>query len=109
MPARKRGVAVRYIGATTPAGTTAPQRDGNAAGRKRLVGGGGGVRLLAVPYVHTKTVVADGSIAFVGSENFSAASLDTNREIGILTTDAAIVGRLAGVFTKDWAAAKPET
>jgi cardiolipin synthase A/B len=107
--ARKRGVAVRYIGATTPAGTTAPQRDENAAGRKRLVGGGASVRLLAAPYVHTKTVVADGSVAFVGSENFSAASLDTNREIGILTTDTAILGRLAGVFTKDWAAAKPET
>lgn len=107
--AQKRGVAVRYIGATTPAGTTAPQRDGNAAGRKRLVTGGGSIRLLAVPYVHTKTVVADGSVAFVGSENFSAASLDTNREIGILTTDIAIIGRLSSIFTKDWAAGKPET
>ena len=107
--AQKRGVAVRYIGATTPAGKTAPQRDGNAAGRKRLVGGGGSVRLLAVPYVHTKTVVADGSVAFIGSENFSAASLDTNREIGILTTDIAIIDRLTGVFTKDWASGRPET
>ncbi len=107
--AQKRGVAVRYIGAMTPAGTTAPQRDENAAGRKRLAGGGGGVRLLAVPYVHTKTVVADGSVAFVGSENFSAASLDTNREIGILSADTAIIGRLTSVFTKDWAAGKSET
>jgi cardiolipin synthase len=107
--AQKRGVVVRYIGATTPAGMTAPQRDGNAAGRKRLLAGGASVRLLAAPYVHTKTVVADGAIAFVGSENFSAASLDTNREVGMLTTDTAIIGRLAGVFTKDWAAAKPET
>ena len=107
--AQKRGVAVRYIGATTPAGTTAPQRDGNATGRKRLRAGGASVRLLAVPYVHTKTVVADGFVAFVGSENFSAASLDTNREIGMLTTDTASIGRLAGVFTKDWAAGKPET
>jgi phosphatidylserine/phosphatidylglycerophosphate/cardiolipin synthase-like enzyme len=107
--AQKRGVAVRYIGATTPAGTTAPQRDGNAAGRKRLTSGGASVRLLATPYVHTKTVVADGSVAFVGSENFSAASLDTNREIGILTTNTAIIGRLTNVFTKDWAAGKSET
>lgn len=106
--AQKRGVAVRYIGATTPAGTTTPQRDDNAAGRKRLTAGGASVRLLAAPYVHTKTVVADGIVAFVGSENFSAASLDTNREIGILTTDTAIIGRLTSVFTKDWAAGKPD-
>ncbi|MCA1668859.1 MAG: phospholipase D-like domain-containing protein [Thermomicrobia bacterium] len=107
--ARKRGVIVRYIGATTLAGTTPPQRDGNAAGRKRLTGGGASVRLLAAPYVHTKTVVADGSLAFVGSENFSAASLDTNREIGILLTDSAILDRLTSVFTKDWVAGKSET
>ena len=107
--AQKRGVAVRYIGAMTVAGTTAPQRDSNATGRKRLVTGGASVRLLATPYVHTKTVVADGAVAFVGSENFSASSLDTNREIGMLTVDTAIIGRLTGVFTKDWAAGKPET
>lgn len=99
--ARKHGVAVQYIGSTTPAGTTAPQRDDNATGRKRLTTGGASVRLLAAPYVHTKTVVADGVVAFVGSENFSAASLDTNREIGILTTDTAIIGRLTSVFIKD--------
>ena len=107
--AQKHGVAVRYIGATASAGTTAPQRDNNATGRKRLTGGGASVRLLTAPYVHTKTIVVDGGVAFVGSENFSAASLDTNREIGILTTDTAIIGRLTSVFTKDWAAGKPET
>ena len=107
--AQKRGVAVRYIGAIAPASSTTPQRDDNATGRKRLIGGGVSVRLLAAPYVHTKTVVADGIVAFVGSENFSAASLDTNREIGILTTDTTIIGRLTGVFTKDWAAGKQET
>ncbi len=107
--ARGHGVAVRYIGSTATAGPTAPKQDDNATGRKRLTGGGASVRLLAAPYVHTKTVVADGIVAFVGSENFSAASLDTNREIGILTTDTAILSRLTGVFTKDWAAGKPET
>ncbi len=107
--AQKHGVAVRYIGSTASAGTTAPQRDDNAAGRRRLTGGDTSVRLLTAPYVHTKTVVADGVVAFVGSENFSAASLDTNREIGILTTDTAIISRLTSVFTKDWAAGKSET
>ena len=107
--AQKHGVAVRYIGSTAAAGTIAPQRDDNATGRKRLTGGGANVRLLAAPYVHTKTVVVDEAVAFIGSENFSASSLDMNREIGILTTDTAIIGRLTGVFTKDWSAGKPET
>lgn len=106
--AQKRGVAVRYIGSIAPVNGNNPQRDDNAAGRKRLAAAGVGVRLLATPYVHTKTMVADGTVAFVGSENFSAASLDTNREIGILTTDATTITRLTTVYTKDWTAGKPE-
>lgn len=106
--AQKRGVSVRYIGPTAPATTGSPQHDENAAGRKRLTIGGAGVHLLANPYVHTKTVIADGIVAFVGSENFSAASLDTNREIGLLMTDTAIITRLSAVFTKDWTMSKPE-
>ncbi len=106
--AQKRGVTVHYIGPTAPSTATGPQRDDNAIGRKRLVAGGVTVRLLTSPYVHTKTVLADGLVAFVGSENFSAASLDTNREIGILTADTAIIGRLTSVFQKDWTIGKPE-
>ena len=106
--AQKRGVAVRYIGPTATNGTNAPQRDDNAPGRKRIEGGGAGVRLLAMPYVHTKTIVADGTVAFVGSENFSASSLDSNREIGLLTTDVPIITRLTSVFAKDWTAGKTE-
>jgi cardiolipin synthase len=107
--AQKRGVAVRYIGSVAPNTGSNPQHDDNAVGRKRLAVGGAGVRQLASPYIHTKTVLADDIVAFVGSENFSAASLDTNREIGILTTDTAAIARLTTVFTKDWAAAKPES
>lgn len=105
--AQKRGVAVRYIGSVAPT-TNGPQRDDNATGRKRLLTGGAGVRILATPYIHTKTIMADGIVAFIGSENISAASLDRNREVGILLTDGAIIGRLNAVFTKDWGAAKPE-
>lgn len=109
LAAQKRGVTVRYVGTAPRIVTNGPaQPDNNAPARKRLVAGGVGVRVLAAPYVHTKTVVADGQVAFVGSENFTAASLDTNREIGLLTTDGTVMGRLTGVFTKDWAAAKPD-
>jgi phosphatidylserine/phosphatidylglycerophosphate/cardiolipin synthase-like enzyme len=107
--AQKRGVSVRFIGAAPLTATSGPpQPDENAPGRKRLVTGGVGVRVLASPYVHTKTVVADNLVAFVGSENFTAASLDTNREVGLLTTDTAVITRLTTVFTKDWTTAKPD-
>jgi cardiolipin synthase len=60
-------------------------------------------------YIHAKAVVADAGLpdadAFVGSENFSEASLDYNRELGLRTTDTPIVSALAAVIAKDYAGA----
>src|ERR1035441_1587523 len=46
-------------------------------------------------YIHAKMIVADAGIAsaraFVGSENFSAASLGKNRELGIVMADKNII------------------
>ncbi len=107
--AQRRGVSVRYIGSIAPPNSAAPtSTDTNAPGRKRIAMSGASVKVLAIPYIHTKTVVVDSAVAFVGSENFSAASLDDNREVGILTDSKAIIGRLETVFTKDWSLAKSE-
>lgn len=47
---------------------------------------------LTTPYVHAKAMVADGIVAYVGSENYTQNSLDSNREIGVfLTADVSIV------------------
>ena len=43
-------------------------------------------------YIHAKVVVADEAKLFLGSQNFSASSLDYNRELGIITTDTSLVG-----------------
>jgi phosphatidylserine/phosphatidylglycerophosphate/cardiolipin synthase-like enzyme len=60
-------------------------------------------------YIHAKAVVADAGQpdddAFVGSENFSTASLDYNRELGLRTTDGTIVSGLGSVIAKDYAGA----
>ena len=53
-------------------------------------------------YIHAKMIVADGIRAFVGSENFSAASLDDNRELGILTSNPSFIASLMRTFTADW-------
>ncbi len=40
-----------------------------------------------VDYVHAKAIVADGTNAFMGSENFGYASLNFNRELGLMLTN----------------------
>jgi hypothetical protein len=54
------------------------------------------------PFVHAKAIVADGRRLFVGSENLSSASLDRNREIGILMNDSGLAGQVERTFASDW-------
>jgi cardiolipin synthase len=58
-------------------------------------------------YIHAKVIVADGTRVFVGSQNFSVSSLDYNRELGIITSNAALVGPIAQTVTSDFAGATP--
>jgi cardiolipin synthase len=58
-------------------------------------------------YIHAKVVIADDTKAFVGSENFSSASLDQNRELGLIISDPATVASLAKTFAQDWKNATP--
>jgi cardiolipin synthase A/B len=57
----------------------------------------------SVLYIHAKAMVADGTTAFVGSENFTTSSLQYNRELGLITSDASVVNGLASVMSKDFA------
>jgi len=54
-------------------------------------------------YIHAKAIVVDGTAAFVGSENFSYASLDANRELGLVTSDPEVVEPVAGALASDMA------
>lgn len=54
------------------------------------------------PYPHAKLIVADLDRAYVGSINFTAQSLDRNRELGILVSQPDILTRLNTYFQKDW-------
>jgi cardiolipin synthase A/B len=55
--------------------------------------------------MHAKLLVVDGTLALTGSENFSATSLDENRELGIIVGDPSAVGVLSHTFGQDWASA----
>lgn len=58
-------------------------------------------------YIHAKAIVVDGSRAFVGSENFSVASLLYNRELGLLTSSPSVVAPVLAIVDKDFAGARP--
>jgi phosphatidylserine/phosphatidylglycerophosphate/cardiolipin synthase-like enzyme len=62
-------------------------------------------------YIHAKAIVADagrpGQRVLVGSQNFSVASLDYNRELGILTSASAVVAAIAATLAADYAKAAP--
>ena len=56
-------------------------------------------------YIHAKAIVVDPGAprarVFLGSQNFSVASLLYNRELGLLTSRPAIVARVAAVIRAD--------
>jgi phosphatidylserine/phosphatidylglycerophosphate/cardiolipin synthase-like enzyme len=69
----------------------------------------GGVQLVSVgtPYIHAKALVADGARAYVGSENFTTASLQYNRELGLITANAAAAAKVTQIIAQDFAAGAP--
>ncbi|MBX7237327.1 MAG: hypothetical protein K1X65_23295 [Caldilineales bacterium] len=99
--AAQRGVEVRFLG---PLRTD--EEDLAEPNYRRLQAAGAQVSRLAAPYVHAKVIVADGKRALVGSINLSAASLNKNRELGLVTEDAAIIARLQKTFEGDWQLAR---
>jgi cardiolipin synthase A/B len=103
--AAKRGVDVEVI-------MTAESEWDSAF--SQLVSAGVHVRTYAdsdnVIYIHAKAVVADAGRSdqqiFVGSENFSKASLGYNRELGLRTANKAVISVINATLAADYAGAK---
>ncbi|MGD0686499.1 MAG: phospholipase D-like domain-containing protein [Streptosporangiaceae bacterium] len=104
--AARRGVRVRIIM------TADSEWD---AALSELASAGAHVRLYpddaSALYIHAKAIIADagrpGQRVLVGSQNFSVASLDYNRELGILSTSPAVVTVISSAVAADWAGATP--
>lgn len=81
----------------------------------RLARAGAHIRLYpygsSALYIHAKAIVADaglpGQQVLVGSQNFSVASLDYNRELSIRTRDPAVVAAISATLAGDYAGAAP--
>ena len=99
--ATTRGVHVRIVMTYSPDWKTAFQK---------LVDAGVSIRTFgqnAPLYIHAKMILVDGVSAFVGSENFSATSLDKNRELGIVISAPDILASLEATFDGDWQGGTP--
>ncbi|MFC0433550.1 phosphatidylserine/phosphatidylglycerophosphate/cardiolipin synthase family protein [Kutzneria buriramensis] len=100
--AAKRGVSVQVI-MTNTANDYATEFDAlTAAGAKVST-----YAADAPLYIHAKAIVADygrsGAKVFLGSENFSSASLTENRELGLITTDSAVMSSVHSTLASDYA------
>lgn len=98
--AERRGVAVRLL-------ITDEDDEDNLEAAARIARAGVEVRLVDRLYIHAKLVLADGARLFVGSQNFTATSLDANRELGVVVTEPVLVERAAAIFARDWIQAIP--
>ncbi len=95
--AKKRGVAVRLVVSDQTPSTAM------AKSMSDLKAAGIAVKKLGTPYIHSKAIVADGAIAYVGSANFTQNSLDQNRELGILFSEGVQVKVVGDTIAKDFA------
>jgi hypothetical protein len=59
-------------------------------------------------YIHAKTIDVDSARAFVGSENFSTASIDYNRELGLITSSRSVLGPLNSALSGDISNGQPQ-
>lgn len=77
--------------------------DGNAKTATDFAAAKIEVRYFSSFDLHAKLMMSE-SAAFVGSENYSANSLDNNREVGVVVTDGAPLGTIRAQFEEDWGA-----
>lgn len=95
--AEGRGVTVRLIVSPDSASSDRGREE-----RDDLAEAGVEVLEAAGLYIHAKLVLVDDARVYIGSQNFTATSLDQNREIGILISDPYGLARVGDVFDADF-------
>ncbi len=94
--AQNRGVRVRIVCPSSGVST------GTSDVLTTLKGRGVQIKKLGNPDMHAKAIVVDGARAYVGSVNLTSASMDLNREIGVITETPATLARLATIIAADF-------
>ncbi len=70
----------------------------------------GGTRSRKIPFevgkldrrLHSRTMIRDGKIAFLGSQSLRQIELDQRREVGVVIRDAKVVEEMSKTFEADW-------
>jgi len=101
--AAQRGIHVQVI-LPAPNGSSSESAgsDNNSQGISTIKQAGVQVKEDSQLYMHAKIIIVDGQEAFVGSENISTASLDQNRELGLIVSDQNVMTTLQQTFQQDW-------
>jgi phosphatidylserine/phosphatidylglycerophosphate/cardiolipin synthase-like enzyme len=98
----QRGVELRLLHASLPSRAFRTSFDRYP----RLVAGGLELRLC--PRVHMKLVIVDGELLYLGSANWTGAGLGAkaptrrNFELGVVTSDAALLDEVQGFYDAIW-------
>ncbi|AZZ37029.1 hypothetical protein CIK05_09565 [Bdellovibrio sp. qaytius] len=106
--AAKKGIIVRVLVPMCSKGGSAKL---NFPYLKELAAGGVQTKVMPTPesiehpYMHSKMVIADGVVSYIGSVNFSKNSTTYARELGILFSEIEPIKTMSGIFEKDWASA----
>ena len=99
--AAKHGIAVNVVVPKPTSGSSEAQNE------QQLTQGGVKVQQIddrtnGGLYIHAKSIIVDAKLAYIGSINASGASMDGNREIGILIADQSVIRQLDQIFTLDF-------
>ncbi|PZF75938.1 hypothetical protein DK847_14885 [Aestuariivirga litoralis] len=105
-----RGVSVRLISPLCVNGATKEIQTLQNESLKKLQQWGvnvrvtGPVQTFQKPYMHARTMLADGARLYIGSISFSPDSTTFNREVGLFLTEAMPVKTYRARFDQDFAA-----
>ena len=91
-----KGIAVRVI---VPSSGRSAGTDAQLAALKAK---GAQIKTLSTPAVHAKIIVVDAARLYVGSVNLTKASLEYNREVGVISDSAAAVARAEATIGGDF-------
>jgi phosphatidylserine/phosphatidylglycerophosphate/cardiolipin synthase-like enzyme len=101
-----RGVELKILHAGIPS------RPFQAAVKKHLGLGRGGLSLRACPRVHFKAAVVDGGFVYLGSANWTGAGLGAkgtgrrNFELGFASADDGLLDRVQQIYDRVWSGAE---
>jgi phosphatidylserine/phosphatidylglycerophosphate/cardiolipin synthase-like enzyme len=56
------------------------------------------------PYIHAKAIIVDGARMYVGSANLTDNSMDSNRELGLVTETSSAIGPVQTAINTDFSA-----